>query len=119
MSLAIASRRALPLRVSKLRAAGRLLEIGPAELAFTPSECAELLRQRRGSSVGDEEIEGVIAASEGWPMGIALAQLDGGRGPAGENAGRDELFTYLAEEVFEQLDPETRLRLRTPACPTR
>src|SRR4029077_739162 len=88
-----------------------------AELAFTPGECAELLRQRRGSSVSDEEIEGVIAASEGWPMGIALAQLDGGRGPAGENAGRDELFSYLAEEVFEQLDPETRLRLGDSRVP--
>jgi ATP/maltotriose-dependent transcriptional regulator MalT/DNA-binding SARP family transcriptional activator len=110
LSLAIASRQPLPIRVSKLRAAGRLLEIGPAELSFTASECAELLRERHGEEVSEEEIETVIAASEGWPMGIALARLDG-PGPEGGAGGREDLFLYLAEEVFDHLDSEDRSML--------
>lgn len=111
LSLAIASRRPLPIRVSKLRAAGRLLEIGPAELSFTASESAELLRERHGGSISEGDVEAVIAASEGWPMGIALARLDGSGGSGGGAAGREDLFGYLTEEVFDHLDPERRLML--------
>jgi DNA-binding SARP family transcriptional activator len=111
LSLAIASRQSLPIRLSKLRAGGRLVEIGPAELSFTASESAELLRERLGDSISEEAVEAVIAASEGWPMGIALARLDGSVGPGGGAAGREDLFLYLAEEVFDHLDPEARLML--------
>ena len=95
LSVAIASRRGLDLKLAKLRASGRLVEIGPAELSLTPGECEELLRLRRGQPVSDEEVRAVIAASEGWPMGVALSVLAGSIGNGG-TVPREELFDYLA-----------------------
>jgi ATP/maltotriose-dependent transcriptional regulator MalT/DNA-binding SARP family transcriptional activator len=115
LSLAIATRRPLPLRLTKLRAAGRLTELGPADLSLTAGECEELLRLRHGDAVGPDEVEAVLAASEGWPMGVALSGLTG----AGDGAPvpRDELFPYLAEEVLERLDEERRLHLVDSSVP--
>jgi DNA-binding SARP family transcriptional activator len=105
LSLAIATRRPLPLKLAKLRAAGRLTEFGAAELSFTASECEELLRLRRGPTVTPEEVSAAITASEGWPMGVAGA------------VSRDTLFDYLAEELFDRLDPQAQLALVDAAVP--
>jgi tetratricopeptide (TPR) repeat protein len=105
LSLAIATRRPLPLKLAKLRAAGRVTEIGPAELSFTASECEELLRLRRGRAITDEEIAAALTVSEGWPMGVAGA------------VSRDMLFDYLAEEVLDRLDEDARLALVDSAVP--
>ena len=116
VSLAIASRRPLPLKLAKLRAAGSLLEVGPAELSFTAGECAELLALRHRRAVGDEEVAAVLAASHGWPMGVALTSL-AGSGTAAAAAPRDELFGFLAEEVIEHLPPATRLAVIDSSVP--
>src|SRR4051794_17752996 len=100
LSLAIATRRELPLKVAKLRAGGRLLEVGPAELTFTASECEELLRVRQGRAVNEEEVGAVIATSQGWPMGVALTGIAGAVAAPGA-VPQAELFRYLAEEVFD------------------
>jgi ATP/maltotriose-dependent transcriptional regulator MalT/DNA-binding SARP family transcriptional activator len=115
LSLAIATRRPLPLRLAKLRAAGRLAELGPPELSFTASECAELLSLRHGRTLTEEEIEAVVAASEGWPMGVALSGLTNGA-PAG-SVPRGDLFHYLAEEVLDRLDPAMRAALVDSSVP--
>ncbi len=105
LSLAIATRRPLPLKLAKLRASGRVRELGPPELSFTASECEELLRLRRGSSVTDEDVAAAVTASEGWPMGVAGA------------VSREMLFGYLAEEVLDRLDDNARLALVDSAVP--
>jgi DNA-binding SARP family transcriptional activator len=105
LSLAIASRRPLPLRLAKLRAAGRVTELGPADLSFNAGECEELLRLRRGPDVTDEDVAAAITASEGWPMGVAGA------------VSREMLFDYLTEELFGRLAPEERLALVDAAVP--
>lgn len=107
LSVAVATRRPLALRLAKLRASGGLAELGPADLAFTANECEELLRQRLGRSVGDDEVAAAVAASEGWPMGVALTGLTRSGAVAGA-VPREELFDYLAEEVLDRLDPRTR-----------
>jgi ATP/maltotriose-dependent transcriptional regulator MalT/DNA-binding SARP family transcriptional activator len=111
LSVAIASRRPLPLKLTKLRAAGRLVEIGPAELSLTAGECEELLRLRHGAPVASEEVAAVVTASEGWPLGVALSAM---AGPTVAGAGpvpHEELFAYLAEEVLERLDAEERAQV--------
>lgn len=113
LSIAIATRRPLRLRLAKLRAAGRLAEIGPAELSFTAGECEELLNLRHGRAVSEHEVEAVIATSEGWPMGVALSGLTG---PA-DAMPREGLFDYLAEEVLDRLDPAMRLALVDSSVP--
>jgi ATP/maltotriose-dependent transcriptional regulator MalT/DNA-binding SARP family transcriptional activator len=117
LSVAIATRRALGLKLAKLRAAGRLVEIGPAGLSFTVSECAELLTLRSGREPTEDEVEAVVAASEGWPMGVALTSLAGTRDAAIEAIPREELFHYLAEEVLDRLDPAMRLGVVASSVP--
>ncbi len=107
LSLAIATRRELPLRVAKLRASGRLTEFGPAELGFTAAEVEELLRDRKGGAVGEEEVEAVLATSEGWPVLVALAVAAPGEARPAE-VSREELFHYLAEEILDRLEPGLR-----------
>jgi len=107
LSLAIASRRELALRVAKQRASRRLMELGPAELGFTAAEVEELLRARRGGEVGEDEVEEVLAASEGWPMLVALSVVAPGEARPGDGSS-EELFTYLAEEILDRLEPELR-----------
>ena len=77
LSVALASRQPLPLKLAKLRAAGLLAQVGPAELSFTAGECAELLALRHGRAVSEAEIQAVLDASHGWPMGVALTSLAG------------------------------------------
>lgn len=117
LSVAVASRRPLPLKLTKLRAAGRLLEIGPRELSFTIGECAELMSIRLGHAAEEEDVEAVMAASEGWPMGVALTSLTGPEGTTTEAIPREELFGYLADEVLDRLDPATRGRLVISSIP--
>jgi DNA-binding SARP family transcriptional activator len=116
LSVAVASRRALPLKLAKLRAAGRLREFGPAELGFSATECEEALGLRAGRPV-DEGVEAVMAATEGWPLGIALAGLAESDRSANAVVPRDQLFGYLAEEVLERLDPDARAALIDSSVP--
>jgi len=117
LSVAVATRRPLDLKLAKLRAAGRLLELGPGELSFSAQECAELLGLRHGQVPSDEEVEAVVAASEGWPLGVALTSLVGTHGAAIEAIPHEGLFDYLAEEVLDRLGPEMRLDVVASSVP--
>jgi ATP/maltotriose-dependent transcriptional regulator MalT/DNA-binding SARP family transcriptional activator len=116
LAVAVASRQPLPLKLAKLRAAGLLTEIGPAQLSFTAGECAELLALRHGRAVSEQEVEAVLAVSHGWPMGVALTSL-AGSSTAAAAAPRDELFGFLAEEVIDRLPPAARLALVDSSVP--
>ena len=105
-----ASRRPLPLRVAKLRAAGRLTVVGPADLAFSASECGELLGLGGRREVSDDEVQAIMEVTEGWPLGLALgvslaARRDGGRLVTAPSVA-GELSQFLSEEVLDDLDPD-------------
>jgi len=118
LAIAIASRRPLPLKLAKLRASGKLTEVGPAELGFSAAECEEVLRLRHGREPSESEVGAILASSEGWPMGVALSGLAGTVDADGAAAlSREELFGYLAEEVFDGLDERTRLHLVDASVP--
>ena len=115
LSVAIATRRPLPLKLAKLRAAGRLVEVGREALTLTAAEAEELLRLRHGRAPSEAEVEAALDATEGWPMGVALTGMAGGTSTA---MSHDELFQYLAEEVLDGLDPELRLALVDSSVPS-
>jgi ATP/maltotriose-dependent transcriptional regulator MalT/DNA-binding SARP family transcriptional activator len=117
LAIAVASRRPLPLKLAKLRASGKLTEIGPAELSFSAAECEEVLRLRHGREPSEAEIGAVLASSEGWPMGVALSGLTGAVEAGETPLPREDLFGYLAEEVFDGLDADTRLHLADASVP--
>jgi ATP/maltotriose-dependent transcriptional regulator MalT/DNA-binding SARP family transcriptional activator len=112
LHVALAGRRQLELRLAKPRASGRLTELGAADLVFDAEECAALLRVRTGRDPGSEEVEAVMEATEGWPLGVAIAAR---RAEQGESVPLDsslaslasapDLPTYLSEELLGTLDP--------------
>ena len=115
LSIAIATRRSLPLRLARMRAAGALLEIGPADLAFSPAECEEILGD---AAVADpQRLERLVTASEGWPLGVALAKLAGPGAVSPEPVPSRELFGYLAEEVLDRIDEPFRSQVLAASVP--
>ena len=116
--LCLSGRASPPLPLARLRAAGRLLEIGPAELALSPRETRELLCLH-GVAADTEVVSRLERATEGWAAGVYLAALAGERMPAAEwpaeiRGHQHDISRYLASEVLEQQPPETaRFLLQT------
>ena len=78
--LALAGRAQPPLRVARLRAEGKILEIGPARLVLYPrgGVIAAACRWRRA---GQEEVAELHERTEGWPAGLYLAAFTAGGWP--------------------------------------
>jgi LuxR family transcriptional regulator, maltose regulon positive regulatory protein len=119
--LVFAGRTRPPLRVARLRAEGRIAEIGPAELSLTAQEAAALLRDA-GLSLDEETVAQLHRRTEGWPVGLYLAALclrEGG--PAGTAAvsfgGDDRLVSeYLESEFLARISPRQRVFLTRTAA---
>ena len=116
LHVAVASRTPLGIRVAKPRAAGRLSTFSASDLAFDAQECAAMLRSRRESDPPAEEVEELMRATEGWPLGIALAiafvdragPSAVGRAPLRNLQSAPDLYSFLSEELLDSLDPELR-----------
>jgi LuxR family maltose regulon positive regulatory protein len=116
LRVAVASRRPLELRVAKPRAAGRLSEFTASDLAFDAAECAALMRSASSSDPSPEEVDKLMRATEGWPLGVGLAVAFVGRAERGPDRPAElgslrsapELRSFLSEELLESLDPELR-----------
>jgi LuxR family maltose regulon positive regulatory protein len=72
--LVLAGREEPPVRLARLRAEGRILEIGPAELALSREEAAALLRAAQ-VTVGEDEVAELHRRTEGWAAGLYLAAV--------------------------------------------
>jgi LuxR family maltose regulon positive regulatory protein len=104
--LALASRDALPIPLSRLRMDGRMVEIGVDDLAMAGPEGAALLRQA-GANVSAAEADELVKRTEGWPAGLYLAALAIQSGSAATGfsfTGDDRLVDdYLQSELFARL----------------
>jgi LuxR family maltose regulon positive regulatory protein len=102
------------LKLTRLRAAGELIEVRGDELAFTPAEARELLVVLGRLGLGVEEIDVLVHRTEGWPAALVLAWLwlrtveDPAR--AVRAFGGDNRFVaeYLSGEVLAALDEDGR-----------
>lgn len=88
--IAFASRSVLPLPTPRLRAEGRILEIGPGELAVDDKEATSLLAGA-GVELEPAEVHDLVEATEGWPVAIYLA----GRSVRARGGGGTVDFTQL------------------------
>jgi LuxR family maltose regulon positive regulatory protein len=93
--LVLAGRAEPPVRVARLRAEGRILEIGPDELSLTPEEASSLLRNA-GVALGGEEVAELHRRTEGWPVGLYIAALAIQAGSPRSGAG----FAFTGEDIF-------------------
>jgi LuxR family maltose regulon positive regulatory protein len=118
--LALAGRAEPPLRVARLRAQGKILEIGPEDLSLTSDEASSLLRNA-DVALGVDEVAGLYQRTEGWPAGLYLAALylrEGG--PLATAAvsfrGYDRLVSeYLESEFLARITRRQRVFLTRTA----
>jgi ATP/maltotriose-dependent transcriptional regulator MalT len=101
-------------RLSRLRARGGLGELRAKDIAFTTEEAHELVVERAGVSVTEEDIQVLVERTEGWPAGVSLAALwltgidEPGNGIQEFSATHRHVADYLASEVLETVDDATR-----------
>jgi LuxR family maltose regulon positive regulatory protein len=118
--LVLSSREPPPVRVARLRAGGRIVEIGPEDLLLTREEASSLLRAAELALGGDEVAE-LHRRTEGWPVGLYLAALylrEGGSlaGTAVSFGGDDKLVSeYLESEFLARISEQQRVFLTRTA----
>jgi LuxR family maltose regulon positive regulatory protein len=119
--LVLAGRARPPVRIARLRAEGRITEIGPGDLALTREEAASLLRAA-GVALGDEDVAELHRRTEGWPAGLYLAALylrEGGsvRRAAVSFGGDDRLVSeYMESEFLDRISQRQRAFLTRTAA---
>jgi LuxR family maltose regulon positive regulatory protein len=108
-SVALAARRPPALPLPRLRAEGRLLEIGTGELTLKGREAETLLR-RAGVLLPRHEAAALAERLEGWPAALFLAALSLHSGAQASTVGGDDRFLadYLETEHLAALSPEQR-----------
>ncbi len=117
--LVLAGRTEPPVRVARLRAEGRLVEIGPGDLSLTAEEAASLLRAAE-VMLGDEEVAELHRRTEGWPVGLYLAALflrEGGSPRGAASFGGDDRFLseYVESEFLARISSSQRVFLTRTA----
>ena len=118
--LALAGRDEPPVRVARLRAEGRVTEIGPADLALDCGEASVLLRAAQ-VALGADEVAELHRRTEGWPAGLYLAALclreGGSPGGAAISVAGDHRFVseYVESEFLARISPRQRVFLTRTA----
>ncbi|HEX5619851.1 MAG TPA: LuxR C-terminal-related transcriptional regulator [Solirubrobacteraceae bacterium] len=101
------------LRIGRLRAQGRLIELRAPDLVMTRREAAKML-SLAGLELPLADVQVLLERTEGWPAGLYIAALSlRGRTDlhgAVERFGGDDrmLADYLRDELFDGLDAERR-----------
>jgi LuxR family maltose regulon positive regulatory protein len=109
--VALASRDPVGLPTGRLRADGRLLEVGAADLAMSADEAPDLLGQA-GVDVDRADVRALVERTEGWPAGLYLAALAMQAAPANREvgftfSGNDRFMAdYLRSELLDHVSPE-------------
>ena len=118
--LVLAGRDEPPLRIARLRAEGRITEIGPGDLALSREEAASLLRAAE-VLLGEDDVSVLHRRTEGWPAGLYLAALylrEGGSlgGAAVSFGGDDRLVSqYMESEFLARISQRHRVFLTRTA----
>src|SRR5215218_187878 len=118
--LVIASREEPPLPLARLRAEGRVLGIGPEDLAMDQREASALLENAE-LDVDPVDVGELVERTEGWPVALQLAASSRARhrhraNPVAPPAGDRFLIDYLQDVVLSRLPPTlARFLLRCSA----
>ena len=102
------------IRLARLRGRGGLAEMRAADLAFGMDEALELLVEREGLRLTQDDVAALVERTEGWPAGLYLAALwlRGSDDPSSrvrDFAGHQRhVADYLGSEVLDALDADVR-----------
>jgi LuxR family transcriptional regulator, maltose regulon positive regulatory protein len=112
LRLVLSTRVDPPLRLERLRLAGRVAEVRAADLALTTDEAGSLCEDA-GVQLNDRELDLLVERTGGWPTGVRLAvlSLEGRQNPGAfvESFAGDDLgvSSYMVSEVLSHQPPET------------
>lgn len=118
LSVTIASRVALPLRVAELAAKGNLATLSTDDLRLRFEESLWILEKSLGPKLTLDERALLHEATEGWPIGLQLAiamvehDPDPGSAVRSLSARRGHLQGYFVESLLSRL-PEPTVALLT------
>ena len=118
--LAFAGRHEPPLRIPRLRAEGRIMEIGPGDLSLTREEAASLLHDAE-VTLRDDDLAELHQRTEGWPAGLYLAALaireggSPGKVAASFDGGDRLVSEYVESEFLARIPQQLRLFLTRTA----
>jgi LuxR family maltose regulon positive regulatory protein len=118
--LAFAGRSEPPVRVARLRAEGKIFEVGPGDLSLTQDEAALLLRDAH-VALGVDEVAELHRRTEGWPVGLYLSALSlregGSLGSAAISFSGDHRFVsdYVESELLARISTRQRVFLTQTA----
>lgn len=101
--------------LSRLRAQGDVLTIDQSLLTFTFTETTELFERQYGLELNPDEIEALLAYSEGWAIALQLIWQSLRSQPSTLDFSRrwqanslEALFDVLTREVFERQPQDVR-----------
>ena len=118
--LAFAGRHEPPLRIPRLRAEGRIMEIGPGDLSLTREEAASLLHDA-GVTLHDDDLTELHQRTEGWPAGLYFAVLaireggSPGKVAASFDGGDRLVSEYVDSELLARIPRQQRMFLTRTA----
>ena len=118
--LVLAGRTEPPLRTARLRAEGKILEIGPSDMSLSTGEAASLLRAA-DVVLSEQDVAELYRRTEGWPVGLYLAALylrEGGSlaGAAASFGGEDRFVSeYVESELLARISSSQRAFLTRTA----
>lgn len=100
------------LALHRLRVEGQLAELTSRDLAFGPDDVAQMGRAA-SLSLTREDVDQVLAHTEGWPAGVRLATMylsrPGSHNQISHFTGTEQSVSeYLLAEVLDRNDPATR-----------
>jgi len=115
----VTSRSDPPASFARFRVTGEMVCMGPRELDLAPQELADIARLRGGPLAADAIAElhdrtrgwaaGAVLMLEHWKLSGRIAEFPGDAAPP-------VVFDYLAGEIFERFEPQTRQFLLRIAC---
>jgi LuxR family transcriptional regulator, maltose regulon positive regulatory protein len=114
--LVLSGRDGLVPALARLRTGGRMLEIGPGDLALAHEEASSLLRNA-GVPVSEDDVAELHRRTEGWPAGLYLAGLglkeDGLVASTADSFGGDDRLVseYIQSEFLARLSSQQRVFL--------
>ena len=110
--VAIGSRTDPPLPLARLRAAGRLSSFHMGDLAMDRDEARQLL-ELNDCRADDDQMDALLALTEGWATGLYLAVIAGQCGDGSDwlprvRGDQREIAAYLTTEVLERQPQDLR-----------
>lgn len=111
VTVIIISRKGMPSTLSRIRANYSPEILGWNELRLTKEESEEIIKRRLGEQ-SEEIMQSLLDRTDGWVAGLVL-MLEGAKKEKLKpklinNLAKEDIFDYLAIEIFEKMEPDVQ-----------